>query len=125
MAARAPRRSSTAFVATVVPWMTSDTRAGWSPTSSRMASTTATSYRGGVDSTFLTRTSPDSDWTMTSVKVPPTSAPIRAFRSGASVAIRTTRDGHQLSRRDEHLVEPRATYLLVTLSVERRPPVLL
>ena len=70
-AVSAPRSSSTAFVATVVPCTTSS-----APPSDCTASTTARSYAGGVESTFVNVRRPPS-LTTTSVNVPPTSAPTR------------------------------------------------
>ena len=59
----APSCSSTAFVATVVPWKTPVTSAGERPAASQSSARPATIARSGspgVDGTLWTRTAPDS-----------------------------------------------------------------
>jgi hypothetical protein len=72
-----PRRSSSAFVATVVPILTAAMRRSSSgaPARSRsMPATAASSYRAGsADSSFSVFSSPDGVRATTSVNVPPRS----------------------------------------------------
>ena len=73
----APRRSITAFVATVVPTTTCE--APEEPSSRRSPSRIATDASSGVDGTFVTRNVPTvSSKSTKSVKVPPVSIPTRA-----------------------------------------------
>jgi hypothetical protein len=73
---RAPLRSSTAFVATVVPW-TSAATAARSVLSTASPSMKPTDWSSGVEGTLATRNTPRSGSSASrSVNVPPTSAPI-------------------------------------------------
>src|SRR5581483_8757069 len=83
-AVRAPRRSSRAFVATVVPWAKTATSPPSTPTPSR-ADRTPTDWSLVVDGTFATRSSPLTTATR-SVNVPPTSTPIREPAGADSAA---------------------------------------
>src|ERR671913_749438 len=74
-AVRAPRRSSRAFVATVMPWA-SAARAPASTPEAPMAFITPTDWSCGVEGTFAV-TSVPSERTTRSVNVPPTSTPRR------------------------------------------------
>ena len=79
-AVSAPLRSIIALVARVVPWMRSPTAPGSTPerasTSSTPVSTASSGASGVVSTLAVVRASPCSS--TTSVKVPPTSTPIRA-----------------------------------------------
>src|SRR5262245_19910308 len=83
---RAPLRSSSALVATVVPWETEVSAAGGTRArTSRPArpSTKARAGSAGVEGTFALWTSPVSSSTRTkSVKVPPVSMPTRQAMGG-------------------------------------------
>src|SRR5450759_1937962 len=69
---RAPRRSRSAFVATVVPWTIRSTCDGSNDSS---AVATASLWSAGVLSTLRASMEPDASMATRSVKVPPTSTP--------------------------------------------------
>ena len=75
IATRAPRRSSTALVPTVVPWTSRRTSRAAIPSAASPASTAPASWRG-CDGTLVTTTRPlASSTAVRSVNVPPTSMP--------------------------------------------------
>ena len=88
-AVRAPVRSISALVASVVPWMTSATSSGAAPQLSiacASPSRTPASGASGVVSTFaLIRSGPRSS--TISVKVPPISTPIRTAAPASSITL--------------------------------------
>ena len=79
-AVRAPRPSSTALVATVVPWETKPTAPPATPARlsvRRIPCRAACSKSGGVEGSLWVQILPAPSVSTTSVKVPPTSAPMR------------------------------------------------
>src|SRR5438093_3330352 len=106
IATRAPRRSSTALVPTVVPWTSRRTWRPAMPRASRPARTAAASFRGS-DGTLVTTTRPVASSTaVRSVNVPPTSIPTMNTREMIASGQRgEATHGHE-RRRDPAPLDP-------------------
>src|SRR5690242_1930847 len=87
-AVRAPLRSISALVASVVPWITRSTSAGFTPASlsacAMPCSTACSGARGVVRTLVVTERLPI--WTAMSVKVPPISTPTRTSPAGLAIS---------------------------------------
>src|SRR5262249_37177884 len=100
----APLRSSSAFVAVVVPWTTIWSWPGVASVPASAARTPSAWLRGVVG-TLATRTAPVASSSKTrSVKVPPTSTPTRSARPAVTTRGSSATSGAPVGRSRSHLV---------------------